>query len=313
MKKLWFSSVCQRMRLFTPSTSRRLNEVTGFLLLAFGLLILLGLASYHVSDPSWDTAAGLARPRNLTGILGSYAADLLLQGFGLIAFLFPLLAFGLGWKWMRSEEIEAPIAKLCGCVILFLSACAAAGLAPDFRLFQQTIPLGGATGLVVADMLNGAFNRVGAAIVTAASIVVAIYLVSKFSLAVLISWMALPGIWWKALAEMRRKQMQKRQQARILKQNVAKAKKADKTEKTEKVLGVPVLAEEELLAPEEIPQPVARAEKVPEENAAPWDEIPICPLVEPEPESAPWAVAAPESRRKAGACHLPPSFHYAFE
>lgn len=291
------------MRLFTPSTSRRLNEVTGFLLLAFGLLILLGLASYHVSDPSWDTAAGLARPHNLTGVLGSYAADLLLQGFGLIAFLFPVLAFGLGWKWMRSEEIEAPIAKLCGCVILFLSACAAAGLAPGFRLFEQTIPLGGATGLVVADMLNGAFNRVGAAIVTAASIVVAIYLVSKFSLAVLISWTALPGIWWKALVEMRRKRMQKVQQARILKQNVAKAKKAEKGEKTQKILGVPVLIEEEeteeRLAPEEILQPVATAEKPSKEDVAPWDEIPICPLVEPEPESAPWTVAAaPKAEEK---------------
>ena len=189
------------MRLFTSSTSKRLNEVTGFLLLAFGLLVLLGLASYHVTDPSWDTAAGPVKPQNLTGALGAYAADLLLQAFGAAAFLFPMVAFVLGWKWMRSEDIEAPLIKMIGFLLLFLSACAAAGLAPEFRVFEKAIPLGGATGLVLADLLQAALNRTGAIVVTATSLVVALYLVSKFSLAVLSGWLRGPVAWLRGLTQ----------------------------------------------------------------------------------------------------------------
>ena len=189
------------MRLFTSSTSKRLNEVTGFLLLAFGLLALLGLASYHVTDPSWNTAAGPVKPQNLTGALGAYAADVLLQAFGAAAFLFPMVAFVLGWKWMRSEDIEAPLIKLIGFLLLFLSACAAAGLAPEFRVFEKAIPLGGATGSVLADMLQAALNRTGAIVVTATGLVVALYLVSKFSLDVLSGWLRGPVAWLRGLTQ----------------------------------------------------------------------------------------------------------------
>src|SRR5277367_1317533 len=115
------------MRHLSPTTSRRLNEVVGFVCLAAGLLCLLCLVSYHTGDPSWNTAS-TARPLNLTGKLGSYFADLLLQLFGAAAFLFPLIAFALGWKWLRSEPIEEPGVKILGWVLLFLSLSAASSL-----------------------------------------------------------------------------------------------------------------------------------------------------------------------------------------
>src|SRR5580704_12350626 len=84
------------MRLFTPTASRRLNEVTGFVLLASGVLLLLSLASFHPGDPSWNHVGGSLATRNLIGRLGAHLSDLLLQSFGLAAFVFPFLAFGLG-------------------------------------------------------------------------------------------------------------------------------------------------------------------------------------------------------------------------
>src|ERR1022692_1648131 len=108
------------MRLFTPTQSRRLNEVTGLLFLAAGILVLLSFASFHPADPSWNTATGAAHAENLIGLAGAYLADLFLQAFGLAAFLFPVLIFGLGWKWIRSEAIEAPAVKLGGSAILML-------------------------------------------------------------------------------------------------------------------------------------------------------------------------------------------------
>src|SRR6202167_3019022 len=72
-----------RMRLFTPGQSKRLNEVTGFLFLAAGILFLLSMASFHPGDPSWDTVAGAVRTSNLIGPTGAHVADVFLQGFGL--------------------------------------------------------------------------------------------------------------------------------------------------------------------------------------------------------------------------------------
>src|SRR5580704_6836389 len=110
------------MRLFTPGQSKRLNEVTGFLFLAPGILFLLSMASFHRQDPSWDTVAGAAmRTGNLMGLVGPHIADLFLQSLGLAAFLFPVLIFALGWKWIRSEAVEAPVVRLLGSAVMVLS------------------------------------------------------------------------------------------------------------------------------------------------------------------------------------------------
>ena len=101
------------MKLLSPTQHKRLNEVTGFLLLSLGLVILLSLVSYHAQDPSWDTASD-SRPLNLIGYPGSYLADLCFQLFGAAAFLFPLLTLLLAWKWIRSEAVEAGAVKMVG-------------------------------------------------------------------------------------------------------------------------------------------------------------------------------------------------------
>ena len=187
------------MRLFTSSTSKRLNEVTGFLFLAFGLVILLGLASFHITDPSWDTASGHVKTLNLTGRIGAHAADLLLQSFGIGAFLFPVLTFALGWKWMRSEDIQAPIIKLFGSLLLFGSFCAAAGLVPGVHVFENSIPLGGVAGIVLAEMLKNELNLAGAVIATATGMVVSIYLVSAFTISKLDFVLEYPARWFAML------------------------------------------------------------------------------------------------------------------
>ena len=43
---------------------------------------------------------------NLIGPVGAHVADLFLQSFGLAAFLFSVLIFALGWKWIRSEAVQ---------------------------------------------------------------------------------------------------------------------------------------------------------------------------------------------------------------
>ena len=289
------------MRLFTPGQSRRLNEVTGFLFLAAGLLFLLSMASFHRQDASWDTVTGAVRPQNLIGPVGAFVADLFLQSFGLAAFLFPVLIFALGWKWIRSEAVEAPMIKLLGSAAMVSSACGAAGLLPEWRLFDRTILSGGAAGFLIADSLKHALNPAGAAVVLATALVVSVYLVSTFTLAKLRGWfLPLINVFariaekWRRAKERRREdalqRMEERRQAaeaRALEeqrleyeQTTAALPPAEPaiTQRTRRRAPEPVT---DTLPWEEPVAPVAETKttRVAETNST-VDEIPICPLAE---------------------------------
>jgi S-DNA-T family DNA segregation ATPase FtsK/SpoIIIE len=76
--------------------TQRSAEFGGLLLGLLGLTILVALATYDPRDPSLNTAT--TRPvTNLAGPAGAMLADVLLQGFGVIAVL-PGLAM-LAWCW----------------------------------------------------------------------------------------------------------------------------------------------------------------------------------------------------------------------
>jgi S-DNA-T family DNA segregation ATPase FtsK/SpoIIIE len=270
------------MKLLSPTESKRLNEVTGFVFLAIGLLVLFSLVSYRTYDPSWNTAAGNVRPLNLAGYAGSYLADFLLQAFGLASLLFPAGAFLLGWKWIRSETIEAPAVKLIGFILLGLSLCAGLGEAPALHVFG--LPASGVAGMLLAHALVAALNGVGAVIVTLTAMIVSVYLVSTFTLSKLQDWFAGPITWIKAFAgrikdwfdarrrlrlEKRREDARLRAEARA-EARAARAKSEPQAEITEPGQRFPV-------------QPALEFE--PDIN-----NIPICPIEEP-------AAPAPVSRR----------------
>jgi DNA segregation ATPase FtsK/SpoIIIE, S-DNA-T family len=298
------------MRLFTSSTSKRLNEVTGFLFLAFGLVILLGLASFHVQDPSWDTASGPIKTLNLTGRIGAHAADLLLQSFGIGAFLFPLLTFALGWKWMRSEDIQAPIIKLLGALLLFASFCAAAGMIPGVRVFDHSIPLGGVAGIVLADMLKTELNLAGAVIATATGMIVSIYLVSAFTISKLDFLLEYPARWiailrgkWLDWLEARARRKAARRIERAVRRRQQQPEPApDQAPSPVSTLATEAIAVEKV-ARRKKATPTVATETLPWEttnepirDAAVEDEIPICqledlPLPDNDPLPAPVAPA----------------------
>lgn len=156
--------------------------------LATGILLLLSLVSYHAQDPSWDTAAGHLRPVNLAGPFGAHVSDILLQAFGAGAFLFPLLAFVTGWKWIRSEEIDTPIFRLAGFALFLSCFSAAMSLLRGLTIFDHVIPVGGITGEIVADKLQENLNPLGAAVVTVTGMIISIYFFSTFTLEKVIHW-----------------------------------------------------------------------------------------------------------------------------
>ena len=296
------------MRLFTPTQSKRLNEVMGFLFLAAGILVLLSFASFHPSDPSWNTISEAKGAENLIGPAGAWVADAFLQAFGLAAFVFPVLMFALGWKWIRSEALAAPAVKIVGSAVLVLSACGAAALLPDWRLFDRTVMPGGAAGFLVARILRQSLNFAGTAVVLATALIISVYLVSAFSLATLERWLApfarlFRGIRdrWRGFLERRREAAIQKQRERAERKEKARPKPAaapvavplnsvpaapivdlQATRRTQPV--VPA-TDQETLPWEDAPAPVAPAAPAPPAEPETAGEIPICRLDEKPEES----------------------------
>jgi S-DNA-T family DNA segregation ATPase FtsK/SpoIIIE len=267
------------MKLLSPTQQKRLNEVIGFLLLSLGLVMLLSLVSYHTQDPSWDTAAE-SQPLNLIGYPGSYASDLLFQAFGATAFLFPLLMFLLAWKWIRSEDLEGGVVKTIGAVMLTMGASAGLAFLP-WRMFGGAIRVGGTAGYLLARYLLGALNLAGAIVAILTAVMVAVYLVSSFTLAKAAAWFSGPRAWsrrrsaaWQAWRE--------RAHARALE----KARERDRQRRETKQLktGKATTAPEPGAdtPPWEVTQRTANLDPVEEEPAEPeptaLEEIPICPV-----------------------------------
>ena len=188
------------MTIFSPRRPSRLNEVVGFLLLLAGLAVALCLASYSPYDPSWNTASRLTRTQNLLGPTGAWAADLLLQVFGLASYLLPVLIWVLGWKWVRSSPIRAPYARFIGAVALWLAVSAGFGLLPHWNPIPGGLAASGIAGRLLADWLIVRVNFMGAAIIAAASALIALYLLSSFEVALLRRLFSGPVAWLSAIA-----------------------------------------------------------------------------------------------------------------
>ncbi|HYM13766.1 MAG TPA: DNA translocase FtsK 4TM domain-containing protein [Bryobacterales bacterium] len=292
------------MTILSPTSHHRLNEVVGLLLLAAAVALGLSLESYNPLDPSWNTATAWPRPQNLLGYPGAYTADLTFQLLGLAAFLIPLLLLALGWKWIRSEEVE--ISKPIGAALLVSSACAALAVYPTAYLWKQTTEMGGLTGRILADDLLDVFNATGAVIAILIGATLSLYLLTTFSLARFGAWLgrrfAFAGRWrerwagrWSAWREQRREaaalRAEEKRQARAAAAAARAAARAAEAGAT----------------------PAARVtvEKAPAEQPAHDDAPPIVPLAPEQPparEIAPEPAAARPARKAASAKAAAPTF-----
>ena len=178
-------------RPFTPTANRRLNELIGFLLFVFAILLVLALVSYSPLDPSLNTAATPAAGKpahNWIGVVGAFVADIALQLFGVAAFLLPAFLAMYSLNWFRSRPISSPYAKTIGAVALIAFLSGFVGLLPWPVRWMGVLPSEGLLGRIVADALIHYFNVVGAYLICVAVIAVALYLSTAFSFGAVRIW-----------------------------------------------------------------------------------------------------------------------------
>ena len=216
-------------KIFAPTNNRRLNELIGLLLCVFALLLFLALASYSALDPSLNSASlldGSRAARNWIGIVGAIGADILLQGFGIGAFLLPLFAGLLGIRWFRSRKTISPVAKTLGGVWLIVFIPALLALLPGHIRWVHVIPIEGLLGGIVGDALIHYLNLAGAYIVCATVLAVALYLSTAFSFSSVQVW--LPTRFAFAIALWERYQDWKQQRAQRKMQKEVERRRATK-------------------------------------------------------------------------------------
>ncbi|MEE3626179.1 DNA translocase FtsK [Nitrospirillum sp. BR 11752] len=126
---------------------RRATEVGGLCVVLLALALAAILFSYDPNDPSWNTAGPHTAVHNVAGAFGSYTADVLVQCFGLAAYLLAVIVAGWGVRILRHDPPS------------FWAGRIAAGL---FAITLAGVSLGG----ISAPFGGGAGGNAGRVIVT---------------------------------------------------------------------------------------------------------------------------------------------------
>jgi S-DNA-T family DNA segregation ATPase FtsK/SpoIIIE len=215
--------------IFVPTGNRRLNELIGFLMCVSALLLCLALASYSPLDPSLNSASvltGAHAARNWIGVVGAIVSDVALQFFGIGAFLLPVFPALLGARWFRSRKIQSPIAKSLGGIWLVMFVPALLALLPGPLRWMHVIPVEGLLGRVVGDVLIHYLNIIGAYIVCATMVAVALYLSTAFSFSSLRVWapirFAFMTALWNRYKDWQVERAKHRQQRELDKRRISK-------------------------------------------------------------------------------------------
>jgi S-DNA-T family DNA segregation ATPase FtsK/SpoIIIE len=215
--------------VFVPTVNRRLNELIGFLMCVSALLLFLALASYSPLDPSWNSASvltGSHAARNWIGVVGAFTADIMLQFFGIGAFLLVIFPTMLGVRWFRSMKVQSPLAKSLGGIWLVMFVPAMLALLPGHLRWMHVIPIEGLLGRVVGDVLIHYLNVVGAYIVCITVLAVAMYLSTAFSFSAIQLWaptrFAFVTALWNRYKDWQGERAKKRQQKDLEQRRISK-------------------------------------------------------------------------------------------
>src|SRR5712691_9392136 len=124
---------------------RRMREVGGIALIVLAVLLAVALGSWSVQDPSLSHATS-APVRNLLGVPGAVAADLLMQlfGVGALALILPIAVWG--WRLLTHRPLDRERLRLMLWTVGALTAAAFASCLPTSAAWPLPTGLGGVVG-----------------------------------------------------------------------------------------------------------------------------------------------------------------------
>ena len=125
---------------------RRVFELSGLILVALAIGLVLAMASFDPSDPSFNTAGG-GKVNNLLGYPGAVAADLALQTFGLAASVAVVAFIAWGLRLLRRQAVPRAPHRIAALMLTLMVAALAFEAAPVPEAWPLLSPgLGGLVG-----------------------------------------------------------------------------------------------------------------------------------------------------------------------
>lgn len=162
----------------------------GFLAVCLILIyLLITLATYSKTDPSFSTTLESDIIANSGGIFGAYVSSMLFELFGRSSYLLCLIICIFGWVILLRPAVADDLNRVAwwaagiGVILFMLSSSSLEYLRFHYTAGLPAAP-GGLTGYLLAPVMSDWFGEVGASI-----ILVAIWLLS-WSLAAGLSWFA---------------------------------------------------------------------------------------------------------------------------
>ena len=175
---------------------RGLREGALFIFGFSALYFLLALLSYQPLDPGWTHSGSTqmsGQVANLGGPTGAWFADVFLTLFGYLAYLFPVMVAFAGWQLYQGREQEPAQAfdirgfmlRFGGFVLTLIAGCGLASLHDNSVVSLLPVNAGGILGDLVGQLMEGAFNLMGATL-----LLLALFL-SGVTLFINLSWIKL--------------------------------------------------------------------------------------------------------------------------
>ncbi len=176
----------------------KVKEVLGLLCMAFALLLLVSLLSFHPRDPSFFHYVSGGEPvRNFGGLVGAHLAGNFFGMLGVAAFLVPPTLFWVGFSLVSRRRLEHRTFRFAGFVFLLGSSClllsvlAQEGFLPAFRGQHP----GGFVGILLFHALLPTLGPFGLYLTTVTGMLLFLVLVSQGSFLGLMRSLREIGVW----------------------------------------------------------------------------------------------------------------------
>lgn len=150
----------------------------------FAFFILLALASFNASDPSWSQAGFQGTIYNWVGPIGAWFADVLFFSFGRFAFVIPFILAFVGWFLFQQAKKVGEIDYLTIGLRIIGSILVIVGLSGLLSLNASDIyhfSAGGMVGDVVSTSLIPHFSLVGTTLLLLCFLLTGVTLVTGIS------------------------------------------------------------------------------------------------------------------------------------
>ena len=174
-----------------PEKKEKLKqEIMGIVFAAAGIFVFIALLSFNNGDSSANSFSSEGGYRNFCGMVGAQVADLLLEGFGLAAYLIPSALLYLAYRLLRFKELRWRTFKGVAfvCLLISLGALFAFWGVEKTEFLGQKVSTGGLFGISTARFLIKYMGVPGALLLLVPMMAASVMVLSRFSFILFADW-----------------------------------------------------------------------------------------------------------------------------